>query len=128
MFKSTFTVLIPSLIPIAQGESGVKIVESGKVDAVTSSAAAVVSYKWLKETFCHRVTAQNQWPSTEGWCFIRFGTKNHFLASGETAQSEVGLYEVSEKVDYRRFLWTYVDGYLINYRYMLRLILSTCKC
>ncbi|EIE85897.1 hypothetical protein RO3G_10607 [Rhizopus delemar RA 99-880] len=125
--EQRWEVLIPSLIPITQGESGVKIVESGKIDAVTSSAAAVVSYKWLKETFCHRVTAQNQWPSTEGWFFIRFGTKNHFLASGETAQSEVGLYEVSEKVDYRRFLWTYVDGYLINYRYMLRLILSTSR-
>ncbi|ORE01579.1 hypothetical protein BCV72DRAFT_309889, partial [Rhizopus microsporus var. microsporus] len=120
-------VLIPSLIPVKQGESGVKIVESGKIESVTSSASAVVCYKWIKETYLHKVTAENQWPGTEGWFFIRFGSMNHFLASGETAQSEVGLYEITEKSDYKRFLWTYVDGYLINYKYMLRLILSTSR-
>ncbi|KAI8059433.1 uncharacterized protein B0P05DRAFT_574919 [Gilbertella persicaria] len=118
-------VLIPALIPVSQGESGVKIIESGKVEKVTSSASAIISYKWLKETYCHKVTAQNQWPETEGWFFIRFGTDKHFLASGETAQSQVGLYEISENLDYRRFLWTFIDGYLINYKYLLRLVLSS---
>ncbi|RCI06379.1 hypothetical protein CU098_001837, partial [Rhizopus stolonifer] len=125
--EQRWEILIPSLIPISQGESGVKIVKSSKVDFFTSSAAAVVSYKWLKETFCHRVTEQNQWPSTEGWFFIRFGAENHFIASGETSQSDVGLYEINEKSDYRRFLWTYIDGYLINYRYNLRLILNNSR-
>ena len=120
-------ILIPALIPVNQGESGVKIIESGKVEKVTSSASAIVSYQWLKETYCHKVTSQNQWPGTEGWFFIRFGIENHFLASGETSQSQVGLYQISKEIDYRRFLWTYIDGYLINYRYMLRLTLSTCK-
>jgi hypothetical protein len=120
-------ILVPALIPVSQGESGVKIVESGKIEKVTSSASAIISYKWLKETYCHKVTSQNQWPGIEGWFFIRFGTENHFLASGETPQSEVGLYELSHDFDYKRFLWTYIDGYLINYKYMLRLTLSTCK-
>lgn len=120
-------VLIPSLIPVSQGESGVKVVESGKVEKVTSSASAIISYKWIKETYHHKVTSQNQWPGIEGWFFIRFGAENYFVASGETAQSEVGLYQISDKLDYRRFLWAYVDGYLINYRYMLRLVLSICK-
>lgn len=120
-------ILVPALIPVSQGESGVKIIESGKIEKVTSSASAVISYKWLKETYCHKVTSQNQWPGIEGWFFIRFGTENHFLASGETSQSQVGLYELSHDLDYKRFLWTYIDGYLINYKYMLRLVLSTCK-
>lgn len=120
-------ILVPALIPINQGESGVKIIESGKVEKVTSSASAITSYKWLKETYCHKVTSQNQWPGIEGWFFIRFGVEKLFLGSGETAQSQVGLYEFSNEIDYRRFLWTYVDGYLVNYRYMLRLVLSTCK-
>lgn len=120
-------ILVPALIPVSQGESGVKIIESGKVENVTSSASAIISYHWLKETYCHKVTLQNQWPGAESWFFIRFGTENHFLASGESAQSQVGLYQISKDIDYRRFLWTYIDGYLINYRYMLRLILSTCK-
>ncbi|GAN11055.1 hypothetical protein MAM1_0460d10609, partial [Mucor ambiguus] len=118
-------ILVPALIPVSQGESGVKIIESGKVEKVTSSASAIISYQWLKETYCHKVTSQNQWPGTEGWFFIRFGTENHFLAAGDSAQSQVGLYEIAHELDYRRFLWTYIDGYLINYRYMLRLVLST---
>lgn len=120
-------ILVPALIPISQGESGVKIIESGKIEKVTSSASAIISYKWLKETYCHKVTSQNQWPGTEGWFFIRFGVEKYFLGSGETAHSQVSLYKLSDEIDYRRFLWTYVDGYLINYRYMLRLILNTCK-
>ncbi|KAG1122588.1 hypothetical protein G6F42_011339 [Rhizopus arrhizus] len=118
-------ILVPALIPVSQGESGVKIIESGKIEKVTSSASAIISYRWLKETYCHKVTSQNQWPGTEGWFFIRFGSENHFLAAGDSAQSQVGLYEMSHDLDYRRFLWTYIDGYLINYRYMLRLVLST---
>ncbi|KAL9540180.1 hypothetical protein MBANPS3_009830, partial [Mucor bainieri] len=118
-------ILVPALIPVSQGESGVKIIESGKIEKVTSSASAIISYKWLKETYCHKVTSQNQWPGTEGWFFIRFGSENHFFAAGDSAQSQVGLYELAHELDYRRFLWTYIDGYLINYRYMLRLVLST---
>ncbi|KAI8641464.1 hypothetical protein BD408DRAFT_368184, partial [Parasitella parasitica] len=119
-------IMVPSLIPVSQSESGVKVIESKKIEKVTSSTAtAIVSYKWLKETYCHKVTSLNQWPSTQGWFFIRFGSEKHFLAAGDSAQSQVGLYEISQDLDYRRFLWTFVDGYLINYRYMLRLVLST---
>ncbi|KAI8362668.1 hypothetical protein EDC96DRAFT_444829, partial [Choanephora cucurbitarum] len=120
-------VLIPALIPVSQGESGVKIVESGKVDKITSSASAIVTYKWLKETYCHKITVEDQWPETQGWFFIRYGTEKHFIASGETAQSQVGVYELSENIDHRRFLWAVIDNYLINYKYMLRLILNTSQ-
>lgn len=123
--EQRWEILVPGLIPDKQGESGVKIIESGKVDTVTSSASAVISYGWIKETYCHKVTAQNQWPGADSWFFIRFGSQNHFLASGETAQNQVGLYELDETMDYKRFLWIYIDGYLINYKYMLRLILCT---
>ena len=80
-------ILVPALIPVSQGESGVKIIESGKIEKVTSSASAIISYRWLKETYCHKVTSQNQWPGTEGWFFIRFGSENHFLASGFCSKS-----------------------------------------
>ncbi|KAI9484111.1 MAG: hypothetical protein EXX96DRAFT_479103 [Benjaminiella poitrasii] len=117
-------ILVPALIPVNQGESGVSIIEAGNIEKVTSSASAIISYKWLKETYHYKVTMQDQWPSNEGWFFIRFGEEDYFLASGEAAQNQVGLYKIDSSLDYRRFLWTYIDGYLINYRYMLRLVLS----
>ncbi|KAI9264751.1 hypothetical protein BY458DRAFT_490968 [Sporodiniella umbellata] len=125
--EQRWEILVPALIAVNNHDDGVHIIEPGKVNTVSSSAATILSYKWLKETFCHRVTERNQWPSTEGWFFIRFGNDNHFIASGETSQSEIGLYEITEKSDYRRFLWTYVDGYLINYRYNLRLVLNSSR-
>ncbi|KAF7731217.1 hypothetical protein EC973_000632 [Apophysomyces ossiformis] len=118
-------ILVPSVIPVDQErETSVKIIEAGKVTSVTSSSSAVLAFRWLKETFEHKLTANNQWPSAEKWFFIRYGSENLFLAAHEKDKAHVGLYPVKEDEDYKRFLWVFIDGQLINYKYMLCLALN----
>ncbi|KAG0168299.1 hypothetical protein DFQ28_004983 [Apophysomyces sp. BC1034] len=123
--EQRWEILIPSFIPVdQQKETSVKIIEAGKVTSVTSSASAVVAFKWLKETFEHKLTANNQWPSTDNWFFIRYGAENLFLAARENDKNHVGIYRLEENEDHKRFMWVFVDGYLINYKYMLCLALN----
>ncbi|KAF7721215.1 hypothetical protein EC973_005100, partial [Apophysomyces ossiformis] len=121
--EQRWEILIPALIPVSQKETGARIIEAGKVGTVTSSVSAVLAFKWLKETFHHKITSANQWPSSEKWFFIRYGNEDRFLAAGQDS-TEVGLYDLSESQDYKRFLWIYIDGYLVNYKYKLRLTLN----
>ncbi|KAI8971219.1 hypothetical protein BDB01DRAFT_508938 [Pilobolus umbonatus] len=123
--EQRWELLVPALIPLEQGPGGVKIIESGKVERTITTT--VVTYSWLKELLRYRVSRENQWPTAQGWFYIRFGAENRYLASGETAESEVGLYEFDKSIDYKRYLWAYVDGYLINYRYLLRLVLTNTR-
>ncbi|KAI7903616.1 uncharacterized protein BX663DRAFT_36301 [Cokeromyces recurvatus] len=122
--KHCWEILVPSIISANQQESNTSIIESSKTEKVTSSAYTFISYKWLKETYCYKIAKKNQWSSTENWFFIRFGSENHFLASGETSKSQVSLCKINPDLDYRRFLWVYINGYLINYKYLLRLVLN----
>ncbi|KAI7861529.1 hypothetical protein BDF14DRAFT_1868106, partial [Spinellus fusiger] len=123
--EQRWEILIPSLIPVAQPKEGVKVVEAGKVSTVSSSASAILAYKCLKETFHYKITSENQWPSSEKWFFIRYGAQDQFLAADENKQ--VGVYTMEESQDYKRFLWIHVNGYLINYKYMLRLVFLNQK-
>ncbi|KAI7870383.1 hypothetical protein BDF14DRAFT_87604 [Spinellus fusiger] len=115
-------VLVPGLIPDDSKESDARIVRGGKVAAMTSSASAVLAFKWLKETYEHKLTVNNQWPSSEHWFFIRHKTTEYFLAAGENNQ--IVLSRLNHETDEKRFLWVYVQGYLVNYKYMLRLVLT----
>ncbi|KAL0083561.1 hypothetical protein J3Q64DRAFT_1641628, partial [Phycomyces blakesleeanus] len=123
--EQRWEILIPSLIPVAQADGGVKIVEAGKVSSVSSSASALLAFRGLKETFIHKITSTNQWPSTDKWFFIRYGAEDYFLAADE--EKQVGVYKLQDNDDYKRFLWIYVDGYLVNYKYLLRLVLNENK-
>ncbi|KAI8997486.1 hypothetical protein BDB01DRAFT_735435 [Pilobolus umbonatus] len=120
---------IPALIPMEQTEntsanSKYTIIEAGKISAISSSVSAIVAFHWLKETVRHKVSCDNQWPSSENWFFIRVGNENAFLAAGDHASSEVNFVALGDNEDHKRFLWVYVNGYLVNYKYMLRLVID----
>ncbi|KAI8393507.1 uncharacterized protein BYT42DRAFT_507095 [Radiomyces spectabilis] len=118
--EQRWEILIPAMIPMSQSETKVKIIEGGRISAISSSASAVLAFKWIKETFEHKITTQDQWPSSDNWFFIRFGTDDVFLAAGENDHT-VGLHQLEEGANYRRYMWMYADGFLINYKHMLRI-------
>ncbi|KAI9494791.1 hypothetical protein BDB00DRAFT_871066 [Zychaea mexicana] len=133
--EQRWVILVPSLIPVSKKESGVKIVEAGKKSTDTTAAAAagaaaaaavissMFAMKWFKETLSYKITTHDAWPTSQCF-FIRVGSNNTFLAAG-LEKGQVGLYQLTEQEDYKRFLWIYVDGYLVNYKYMLRLVYIT---
>ncbi|KAI8884081.1 carbohydrate-binding module family 13 protein [Backusella circina FSU 941] len=96
--------------------------ESGKVSTISSSTAA---FKSIKKTYHHKIYQENQWPACRSWFFICFGKENLFLSSGETDACEVKFVKLSENEDHKRFLWLFINGYLVNYKYMLRLVYDT---
>lgn len=124
--EQRWEVLIPALVPIDQttkitSESKYTIIEGGKVSAISSSVSAIIAFEWLKETFHHKITSENQWPSSQNWFFIRIGNENAFLSSGNNDTIEIKFVSLGRNEDHKKFLWAYVDGYLVNYKYMLRL-------
>lgn len=131
--EQRWEIKIPALIPVEQtnkasSESKYTIVQGGKVSAISSSISAIIAFEWLKETFHHKITADNQWPSSQNWFFIRVGNENAFLSAGINDSSEVKFVALSEREDHKQFLWVYVNGYLVNYKYMLRLVYDKeCK-
>ncbi|CEP07259.1 hypothetical protein [Parasitella parasitica] len=125
--EQRWEIKVPAMIPVEQTtntttESKYTIIEGGKISAISSSVSAVIAFKWLKETFHHKVTANNQWPSSQNWFFIRIGNENAFLSSGSVDSSEVKFVSLGQNEDHKQFLWVYVNGYLVNYKYMLRLV------
>ena len=131
--EQRWEIKIPALIPVEQtnstsSESKYTIIEGGHISAVSSSVSAIIAFQWLKETFHHKVTAENQWPSSQNWFFIRIGNENAFLSAGFNDASEVKFVSLGQSEDHKQFLWAYVDGYLVNYKYMLRLSFDkSCK-
>lgn len=119
--EQRWEILVPSVIPEQpKTEMGVKIVEAGK-----KSISAVLAFKWFRLLQHQPATADEEVPRSK--CFlIRFGNDNRYLAAGQQ-RGQVGLYELNEQEDYKRYLWIYVDGYLVNYKYMLRLVYVQCK-
>ncbi|CEG67486.1 hypothetical protein RMATCC62417_03911 [Rhizopus microsporus] len=125
--EQRWEIKVPALVPVDQTkttsvESSYTIIEAGKVSAVSSSLSAVLAFEWLKSTFYHKMAHDNQWPSTENWFFVRVGNENAFLSAGTSAKDEVTFSSIVSRDDHKRFLWAYVDGYLVNYKYMLRLV------
>ncbi|KAI8644598.1 hypothetical protein BD408DRAFT_441591 [Parasitella parasitica] len=125
--EQRWEIKVPALIPVEQttnttSESKYTIIEGGKISAISSSVSAIIAFKWLKETFHHKVTANNQWPTSQNWFFIRIGNENAFLSSGSADSSEVKFVSLGQNEDHKQFLWVYVNGYLVNYKYMLRLV------
>lgn len=130
--EQRWEIKIPAFIPVEQttnanAESKYTIIQGGKIDAISSSLSAIIAFDGLKKTFHHKITAKNQWPNAQNWFFIRVGNENAFLSSGSTDSSEVKLVSLGQKEDYKQFLWVYVNGYLVNYKYMLRLVYNN-KC
>ncbi|KAI8099177.1 uncharacterized protein BX664DRAFT_354644 [Halteromyces radiatus] len=139
--EQRWEIIIPSMIPVPSSDShGSKIVVpptqssstvtdstssatviAGTVAAAAASAAiAALSFKWFHKL--HRTTTTtSQW--SEKWFMISYGSDNLFLAAGTEKDHGVGIHQLGEHDDHKRFLWTFVDGYLINYRYLLRLVL-----
>lgn len=144
--EQRWEVMIPSMIPVPASESsshGAQIVlpptqspthstSTAAIVAGTAAAAAAtagiaaLSYKWFHRL--HRTTTiTSNW--SEQWFMLSYGDDNLFLAAGTDKNHAVGIYELGEHDDHKRFLWTFVDGYLINYRYSLRLVLcQKSKC
>ncbi|CAO3687991.1 unnamed protein product [Rhizopus microsporus] len=125
--EQRWEIKVPALVPVDQTkttsvESSYTIIEAGKISAVSSSLSAVLAFEWLKSTFYHKMAHDNQWPSTENWFFVRVGNENAFLSAGTSAKDEVAFSSIVSRDDHKRFLWAYVDGYLVNYKYMLRLV------
>lgn len=131
--EQRWEIKIPALIPVEEttnttSESKYTIIEGGKISAISSSVSAIIAFKWLKETFHHKITADNQWPSSQNWFFIRIGNENAFLSSGSIDSSDVKFVSLGQTEDHKQFLWAYVNGYLVNYKYMLRLTYDkNCK-
>lgn len=122
--EQRWEVLVPSLIPIQTKETGVKVVEAGKKE-VPKAIAVAVTFKWLKELLHFKLAANDDWPLSK--CFmIRFGADGYYLAAG-LEKGTVGLYQLKEDDDHKRFLWIHVNGYLVNYKYMLRLVYTRGK-
>ncbi|EIE89124.1 hypothetical protein RO3G_13835 [Rhizopus delemar RA 99-880] len=125
--EQRWEVLLPALVPADQTknktvESKYTIVEGGKVAAISSSLSAVLAFEWLKATFHHKMAHDNQWPSTENFFFVRIGNENAYLCSGSSVNDNVTFAPLGQREDHKRFLWAYVNGYLVNYKYMLRLV------
>lgn len=130
--EQRWEIKVPAMIPVEQtanttSESKYTIIEGGKISAISSSVSAIIAFKWLKETFHHKITANDQWPSSQNWFFIRIGNENAFLSSGSSDSSEVKFVSLGQEEDHKQFLWVYVNGYLVNYKYMLRLVFDK-KC
>lgn len=130
--EQRWEIKIPALIPIEQtnsttSETKYTIIEGGKISAISSSVSAIIAFEWLKETFHHKISADNQWPDSQNWFFIRIDAENSFLSSGVTDTSEIKFVSLGKNEDHKQFLWAYVDGYLVNYKYMLRLVYDK-KC
>lgn len=131
--EQRWEIKVPAMIPVEQtthttSESKYTIIEGGKISAISSSVSAIIAFKWLKETFHHKMTADNQWPSSQNWFFIRVGNENAFLSSGSSDSSQVKFVSLGQQEDHKQFLWAHVNGYLVNYKYMLRLVYDKeCK-
>lgn len=124
--EQRWEIKIPALIPVEQttnysSESKYTIIEGGKISAISSSASAVIAFQWLKETFHQKTIHDNEWPSAQNWFFVRIGNENAFLSAGITDSAEVKFVSLGQREDHKQFLWAYIDGYLVNYKYMLRL-------
>ncbi|KAI7893920.1 uncharacterized protein EV154DRAFT_125918 [Mucor mucedo] len=125
--EQRWEIKIPALIPMEQSNSTTSetkytIIEGGKISAISSSVSAIIAFEWVKETFHHKISADNQWPDSQNWFFIRIDVENSFLSSGVTDTSEIKFVSLGKNEDHKQFLWAYVDGYLVNYKYMLRLV------
>ncbi|RCI07331.1 hypothetical protein CU098_005261 [Rhizopus stolonifer] len=125
--EQRWEVKIPALIPVEQTNSNVTdskftIIEAGKISAISSCISAIAAFECLKHTFQHKVTAENQWPSSQNWFFISADNGNAFLSSGITDSAEVKFVKLGEKEDHKQYLWAYINGYLVNYKHMLRLV------
>jgi hypothetical protein len=130
--EQRWEIKVPAFIPVEQtnntnAESKYTIIQGGKISAISSSLSDIIAFEGLKETFHHKITANNQWPSSQNWFFIRIGNENAFLSSGSTDSTEVKFVSLGQKEDHNQFLWVYVNGYLVNYKYMLRLVYDK-KC
>lgn len=131
--EQRWEIKIPAMIPVEQTNTTSSvtkytIIEGGKISAISSSVSAIIAFEWLKETFHHKMSADNQWPSTQNWFFIRLGSENAFLSSGVSDTTEIKFVSLGKGEDHKQFLWAYVDGYLVNYKYMLRLVYDRqCK-
>ncbi|CAO3651459.1 unnamed protein product [Cunninghamella blakesleeana] len=123
-----WSIQIPTLAPIPS-TTGTKVVtpstksslstSTGAAVAVSAGVISTLAYKWFHKIY--RVTTiTTHW--SEKWFMISYGSDNLFLGAGLDKDQVVGLYELKESDDYKRFLWTFVDGYLVNYRYLLRLV------
>ncbi|KAI8376915.1 hypothetical protein BD560DRAFT_445435 [Blakeslea trispora] len=125
--EQRWEIKIPALIPAEQTSSSAStdkftIIEAGKISAISSCISAIAAFGCLKQTFQHKITSDNQWPSSQNWFLISADGGNAFLSSGNTDSAEVGFVKLSEQEDHKQYMWTYINGYLINYKYMLRLI------
>ncbi|KAI9267080.1 hypothetical protein EDC94DRAFT_692320 [Helicostylum pulchrum] len=125
--EQRWEIKVPAMVPVDQttnatSETKYTIIEGGKISAISSSVSAIIAFEWLKETFHHKVSANNQWPSIQNWFFVRLGSENAFLSSGSSDSTEIKFVSLSKQEDHKQFLWAYVDGYLVNYKYMLRLV------
>ncbi|ORZ06512.1 hypothetical protein BCR42DRAFT_160251 [Absidia repens] len=135
--EQRWEILIPSMIPVSPEPSsaGAKSVtppaghSTSTVVAATATAGAAaaattaidaLSYKWFHKLHRH-TNITSEW--ADNWFMISHGGNNLFLAAGTEKHHSVGIQELGEHDDYMQFLWTFVDGQLINYLYMLRLVL-----
>ncbi|CAO3593888.1 unnamed protein product [Absidia cylindrospora] len=132
--EQRWDILVPSLIPVSPesssggakivtpptGHSTSTVVAGIAAGAAATTAIAALSYKWFHKLHRH-TTITSQW--ADNWFMISYGEDNLFLAAGTEKNHSVGIQELGEHDDHKRFLWTFVDGQLINYRYMLRLVL-----
>lgn len=125
--EQRWEILIPSMVPISGNTASVSqsrytIIESGKISCISSSACAIIAFDALKHTYLHKISRDDQWPSPQNWFFIRAGTENAFLSPGTTDSNEVKFVILKDKEDHKQFLWMSVNGYLVNYKYMMRLV------
>ncbi|KAI8351202.1 hypothetical protein EDC96DRAFT_292308 [Choanephora cucurbitarum] len=125
--EQRWEIKIPALVPVEQTDSGAltdrfTIIEAGRISAISSCISVIAAFSCLKQTFQHRITADNQWPSSQNWFLISADNGNAFLSSGITDSTEVNFVKLGEQEDHKQYLWTYINGYLINYKHMLRLI------
>ncbi|CAO3651837.1 unnamed protein product [Cunninghamella echinulata] len=130
--EQSWTLQVPSLTPTAASASGSKVVvpdtkssssSSTLSTALTIAGAAAIStlsYKWFSKLTRITTITTTHW--SEKWFMISYGSNNLFLGAGLDKDQAVGLYQLKESDDQKRFLWTFVDGYLVNYRYSLRLV------
>ncbi|KAI9277828.1 hypothetical protein BY458DRAFT_585168 [Sporodiniella umbellata] len=125
--EQRWEIKVPAFVPVEKEkndrlESNYTIIEAGKVSAISSTLSSVLAFEWLKSTFYHKMAVDNQWPSAENFFFVRIGNENAYLCSGTSVTQDVGFSAIQQKEDHKRYLWAFVDGYLVNYKYMLRLV------
>ncbi|ORX57527.1 hypothetical protein DM01DRAFT_1372553 [Hesseltinella vesiculosa] len=125
--EQRWEIVVPSLIPTSgeSSSSGTKLVfpTAAAATAVATAGLGALSFKWLSKLHRHQHVSGDLKQYQGKWFMISYGQDaNLFLAAGADKSQPVSLSALSEDADHKRFLWTFVDGYLINYRYLLRLI------